>query len=1051
MKAQVEWMTRNHVAANLLMLLLIVGGLIYGKTIKREVFPEIEIEAATISVVYPGAAPDEIESGICLPVEDAIASVDGIETIRCVAVEGAGVITAEIFSEYDLDQVVSDIESEVDRIRTFPEEAEDPEISKISSKREVLSLIIHGDVSESTIKSIAENIRDELIDSPDISQAEISGVRNFEISVEIPEEELAKYKLTLDRVAQLVSRSSVDVPGGLVKGRDNEILLRTLEKKYIGSEYENVAVITSPDGTQVKLKALGKIIDGFEDVDKDFKFDGQRAAEIKVYRIGDQGPVEVSDAVKKYIAENQNNLPAKVKLSLADDRSELYKSRLSLLLRNAYFGLIFVVCILGLFLEVRLAFWITLGIPISFLGALFILPSTDVSINMISLFAFILSLGIVVDDAIVVGENIYEHRLRGKDFLTAAVEGTMEVGVPVVFSVLTTIAAFLPMLFVSGRMGKFMWVIPVIVISVLIISLVESLFILPAHLSFKQRTKGVLGPLGEKLENIRMKFVNGLDIFIESYYRKTIAVALRYKYTTISIAIALFISSVGLVKGGYLKLVHLPKIDGDKVIVNLEMPVGTPVEETTKIIENFYQAALRVAGRYNEQYSADMPGDSVYRNILSIVGSKRGGRPHGPVDQSSGGYMGSLVVYLQPGDARSFKASQFKDDLKKEIGEVAGAESIVYRSGLMRMGEAIDVQLQHNDPEVLKVAATQLKAILRDIKGVESIADNNSVGKREFRFSLKPEARTLGISEVELGRQIRSAFYGAEALRFQRGRDEVKVMIRYPEHDRETVTSIQDMKIRGLDGVEVPFSHVAEIEDSTGYSQIRRSQRRRTLNVTADVRENEANVAEIISQLASGELDQLVQDYPGLSYEVEGEEKERGDSMASLVQGFLFSLLLIYTLLAIPFKSYVQPLIIMSAIPFGFIGAALGHILLGFDISILSMCGLVALSGVLVNDSLILIDYINRHRNDDVHIIKTVEDSGCRRFRPIVLTSLTTFCGLMPLIFEKSMQAQFLIPMGISLAFGVLGATVITLYFIPSMYMVIEDIKSLFGFKHEKL
>jgi multidrug efflux pump subunit AcrB len=1037
MKSAIAWMVKNPVAANLMMMLFIAGGLIYGGSIKQEVFPEIELDAVTVAVTYPGAGPEEVESGVCLPIEEAIFSIEGIKEISCTATEGVGALTAELLLGTDIDQALQEVKAEIDRIQTFPEDAEDPQVSRVVPRQPVISLALYGDISEGSLRQQAELIRDELLDKPGITQVEFSGVRDYEITVEVSESTLQKYGLTLAQIAQRIRSSSVDVPAGVVKTSGGEVLLRTKEKKYTGAEYAKTSIVSLADGTDVSLGQLANIKDDFADNDQRAEYAGKRAAMIEVFRVGDQRPLQIAEQVRDYVEDKREILPPGIAIDVWSDRSELLNSRMQLLLSNAYLGLFLVFVVLGLFLEIRLAFWVTMGIPISFLGALFFLPAFDVTINMISLFAFILALGIVVDDAIIVGENIYEHRDDKGSREDAAIRGAHEVGGAVVFSVLTTVAAFLPMLFVTGMMGKFMRVIPVIVISTLLLSLFESLFILPAHLAHSKKAplrRGVF----HRLELIRLGMQERLENFVAGPYARSLKLSMKFRYTTISIAIGFLVIVVGLMKGGYLKTVHMPKVDAEVVTASLSMAVGAPIAETERMQAVLSRAAERTIEDFSERYANGDRG-KVTRGMYSVIGSSMRSRGHRSSSSASGSHLAAVAVYLQPSDVGGFSSHEFANAWREASGELAGVESLTFKSSLIGMGEAVDIQLAHSDYVLLEKAAERVKQELAKYKGVSDVADSFSDGKRELRLRLRPEARSFGTTETQLGRQIRGAFYGEEALRFQRGRDELRVMVRYPESERRSLGSIESLRVRTGDGAEVPLAQVAEVIEGTGYNQIKRINRKRVINVTADVDMKLANPKEIITKVSDDILPLLHSDFPGLLTTVEGEERERSDSMDSLFRGFYFVLLLVYVLLAIPFKSYTQPFIVMSAIPFGFVGAAIGHILIGKDISLLSFCGLVALTGVVVNDSLIMVDYINRRRRAGDSIFDAVFAGGTRRFRPIILTSLTTFLGLAPIIFETSLQAQFLIPMAISLGFGVLFATGITLYLIPSIYLVLED------------
>jgi multidrug efflux pump subunit AcrB len=1043
MTGAVSWMTRNHVTSNLLMLVLIVGGLVRGASVKQEVFPEVSLDQVRISVAYPGAGPEEVEEGILLQIEENLTGVDGIKEIRATAAEGVGTVTVELLPGGDPDRVLQDVKTEVDRIVTFPEDAEKPVISKVLNRREVISVVVFGDVPERTLREQAEAIRDDLLAFPDITQVDLSGVRPYEISVEVPEESLRRHGLTLDSLAQRLRRASLDLPGGTVKTDGGEVLLRTKERRYFGSEYAEIPVVVDPDGTQVRLGDIAEVRDTFRETDEFARFDSKPAAMVRVYRVGDQKPTEISRIVKDYVEGRQASLPGSLGLATWNDTSELLQSRMDLLLRNARLGLLLVFVVLGLFLEIRLALWVMLGIPISVLGAFLFLPAVDVSINMISLFAFILALGILVDDAIVVGENVYAHREMGKPYLPAAVDGALEVAGPVVFSVFTTVAAFVPLVFVSGMLGKFIRVIPLVVIALLLVSLVESLFVLPAHLSGgrrRERPKGLLG----FLERVRRGFGGGLDRFVSGPYRWFLERCLRHRYTVLAAGVAVLLVTVGLIRGGILQFVFMPEVDGDVVTASVKMPRGTPVEETGRVAERLVEEALATVGEYDLDRD-----DSILRNVYAVVGAKLAERGPRGGETSSGSHLADVAVFLVGSESRGIPSNEIGNRWRQRVGEVPGAESLTFTSNMIRLGANIDVRASHADFRVLAEVAERLRSALAQYPGVGDIDDTYSRGKRELVLRLTPEARTLGVTEEDLGRQVRGAFFGAEALRLQRGRNEVRVMVRYPEADRRSLAELEAMRVRIPGGGALPLARAANVAEGRGFSEINRTDRKRVIDVTASVDSDAANAGAILEDLKKGVLADLSRDYPGLAFDLEGEEGERREAMESMGQGFLLALVAIFALLAIPFRSYSQPLLIMAAIPFGLVGAVLGHLLMGYKLSILSIFGVVALSGVVVNDSLLLIDRANTGRREGADAPQAVLDAAVRRFRPILLTSLTTFFGLAPMILEKSVQARFLIPMAISLGFGVLFATGITLLLIPCLYLALEDGRRLLGFQSE--
>ena len=1038
MKGWIEWMAGNHVAANLLMMLFVVGGLVKGYGAKQEVFPEISLDKIQVQVAYPGAGPQEVEEGIILKVEEAISGIDGIDELSSKAYEGSGNIIAELRSGVDANVVLQDIKSEVDRITTFPEDAEEPVVSKILNLQETVSVVVYGDLPERTLRQRAEMVRNELLDDPKITQVELGGVRPYEVTIEVPEETLGRFGLTMEKVASAVRQASLDLPGGTVKTRSGEILLRTKEKRYTAAEYADIVVVRGENGAIVRLGEIATISDGFEDTGTYARFDGKPAAMVNVFRVGDQKPTEISDIVLSYVEKTNGLWPESVRTAVWNDTSELLESRLNLLKKNAFLGLCLVIVVLGLFLELRLALWVMLGIPISFMGAIMLMPAFDVSVNMISLFAFILALGIVVDDAIVVGENIFAHREKGKPFLRAAVDGTSEMAVPVTFSILTTVAAFLPIAFVAGTMGKFMGAVPVVVISLLMISLVECLFVLPAHLS-RGKSKPLTGMILGRIDRVRVLFGKRLEAFVGGTYKRALSLAVAYRYATVACGVALLLFSVGLVRSGLIQFTFMPEVEGERITAALVMPVGTTLEETGRQADRLIASAMESVA----EVDAGQPDEpTVFRHVYAIVGGVIAEMGPGNTGEAGGSStnIAQIALFLTKAEEREVPVGVVKDLWRKKVGEIPGVESLTFTTNLVRMGANIDVELQHVDYRILEAAAEDVKRYVAGYPGVTDIEDNFSRGKGEIKFTLTDEARTLGITEADFARQIRGAFFGREALRLQIGRNEVKVQVRYPQGDRRFMGTLTSMRIRTPMGGEIPIIRAAYFDRGRGYATITRNNRKRVVNVTATVDSKEGNAGEINTEIREKLLPTLMATYDGLSYGFAGEEKEKQESLASLKEGFLLALFAIYALLAIPFRSYLQPVIIMCAIPFGMVGAIFGHLLMGYNLSMLSLFGVIALSGVVVNDSLLMIDRINANRLRGMQTLGAVMEAGQRRFRPILLTSLTTFFGLVPMILETSVQAQFLIPMAISLGFGILFATLITLILIPSLYVILEDI-----------
>ncbi len=1029
MKGAIAWFAGNHVAANLLMFFLLLAGIVTGLTMKLEVFPESSLDMISISTVYTGASPAEVEEAILRRIEEKVAGLAGIERIDSIAREGYGSITIEVMKGWELKQLLDEVKAEVDRITTLPDEAEKPIVREVTRRTQVINLAVYGDAPESTIKYIAEKVKDDLTNLPGVTLAELTAIRTSEIHIQISEETLKKYGLTLELVAQAVSKGSLDLPAGSVKTRSGEVLVRTKGRRYQADDYRDIPVITRSDGSEVRLEQIAEIKEGFADIDLFAHFQGKPAAMVNVYRVADQNALKVADTVKAYLKEVRPGLPEGVEIGYYADMSKILKSRIELLMKNMIFGLILVSILLGMFLNLRLAFWVTLGIPVSFAASLVLLPQLDVSINMISLFAFIMVLGIVVDDAIIVGENVYRLQESGIPSLKAAIDGTLEVGRPVIFSVLTTIVAFWPLLLAGGTMGKFMRNIPIVVMLVLAGSLVESLFILPAHLA---RSRAVQSAYGKDKPKRMARLMNKV---IEGPYATLVEFCARWRYATVAMGIAVLLLTLGVWGAGWIKFTFFPKVEGDVLECLVTMPAGTPVERTQEVVARLENTAREVLKEEDKKRKPGAP--SLLEHSISLVGAQFGRHA---ASGETGGHLAQVWIQLLDGESRDISSMKLNNLWREKTGKISDVETIVFKSEIENAGNAIELHLSLDDTEKLLEAAALLKEELKGIPGVFDIGDSFLPGKKEMQLKLKPSATSLGLTLSDLARQVRHALYGAEALRFQRDKDEVKVLVHYPEAERRSLGNVEEMRVRTPQGVEVPFSQVAEVNMTQGYVTIQRAQRQRVIKVTADVDEKAANANEIRVDLEKRFLPRLKQLYPELRFTIEGEGKRQKETLADVKKGFIIALFCIYALLAIPFKSFSQPLIVMSAIPFGMVGAILGHLIMGFNISVISLFGIVGLTGVVVNDSLVLVHRTNRFREDGLNVHDAVTRAGALRFRAIILTSLTTFAGLTPMLLERSIQAKFLVPMAVSLGFGVLFATFITLLLIPCGYLILEDI-----------
>jgi len=1019
-RGAMAWMAGNTVAANLLMAIFLVGGLFMAFNIKQEVFPEFSMDSVSISVSYPGASPEEVESGIILAVEEAVRDLEGIDEITSQASEGRASITIEALDGADVTRLWQEIKSEVDRIETFPDEAEDPVIAITSRQREVVRLALYGDAPETTMRDLADDIRDRFLSDPEITQVELEGVREREIVVEISTNTLRRYGMTLSDVADAVSTASVELGGGAIKSGGGDILLRIKSRKDYARQYAKLPIFTREDGSQLVLSDIAKVSEGFEDSQSWASFNGKRAVTIAVYRVGKQTPTKVAQATKKMLESINEELPEGIHLSIVRDLSMVFTQRADLLLSNAYMGLALVFLCLALFLEIRLAFWVSMGIPVSFLGSFIFLSAADFTINMVSMFAFIVTLGIVVDDAIVVGENIYYCRRQGMGFLDAATQGTKTVAVPVFFSVATNMVTFMPIMYIPGEMGKIFKTMPLVVAAVFGVSLIESLFILPAHLN--HRSRPLFFPLNV-LEAWQARFSEQFETIVKSVYGRLMSVLLSWRYTVVTLGLALLLITFGYVKSGKMGMVPFPKVESDYAFCEIYLPYGTPESKVREVESHLVASAEKTVAENGKEALSTGIFSQVEENHIE------------------------MRIYLTDPEVRPISTSEVTRIWREKNGVVSGIETITFESnrGGPGSGKSLTVSLSHRDTDTLNRAGEDLARHLAEYPMVSDIDDGSAQGKRQFDITLTPAGHRMGLTPRTIAVKIRNAYQGVEAVKNQRGRNEVTVRVRLAEGERISETAFENYVLNTPNG-EIMLRDAIETVKGRAYTQINRTNGRREILVTANV--NPQSLSEnIVQNMEQKILPSLVSRYPGLSYEFKGEQEDVKESVGALVKGLALALFCIFALLAIPFKSYFQPLIIMLCIPFGMIGAVAGHLIMGYSLSVMSLFGIVAMSGVVVNDSLVLIDFSNRLVRGGMPMAAAIRAAGIQRFRPILLTTLTTCGGLAPIITETSRQAKFLIPMAISLGFGIFFATLITLGLVPCLYLILEDIKGLF--KHE--
>ena len=1028
----ISWFARNSVAANLLMVTIMIGGILAIRNgVRLEMFPFSDPDTVSVSVPLRGATPEDVELGVAIRIEEAVQDLEGIDKITSRSVEGSTRVQIEIDADYDARELLDDIKSRVDAINTFPADTEKPIISLSTHSWAVISIVIAGDYSEDEIRLYAERVRDDLLRVDGITQVSLDSVRRYEIAIEASPDRLREFNVTLADISRAIRGSSVDISAGNVRTEGGDVLIRSKGQAYRRADFEAIVVKTNSDGSIVRVSDIATVLDGFEEESLRTRFNGKHAAFVDISRVGRQSAIEVSDKVKEYVASKQDTLPVGMELSFWDDDSERLKDRLGIMTSSAVQGSILVILLLSLFLRPSVAVWVFIGIPISFLGSFVILYLLDISLNLMSAFGFIIVLGIVVDDAIVTGENVYSRMRQGDKGLSAAIHGTKEVAIPVTFGILTTIAAFMPLAFIEGRMGEIFAPIPAVVIPVLFFSLVESKLILPAHLKHIQLHEHDHKATG--FQAWQSRFADGFETAVIRYYEPALKFCLRNRYSTVAAFTGVLAVLIMLVLSGWTRFVTFERLEGETATATLTMPVGTPFEATSRHAEKMVAAAIQL----QEKYTDPETGQSMVTNILSSVGS---------TGRSNGSHLAQVQMETVPRQDRSmdFSVSEMNNEWRRLTGPVPGAESVNFRASWFRAGDPINFQFSGNSLETLNAVGEEVKSHLATYPGVFEIADSLSDGKEELQIELSPQGHLIGLTRTEIVNQVGQAFKGLQAQRIQRGRDDIRVLVRFPIDERRTIASLNEMLITAPNGRLIPLANVAEIKPGRGPSQIRRIDGFRVLNVTADVDKENTNMVVMMADLRSY-IDQLLIKFPSITYTVEGEQARQAETFGSLSLGIVVVLFAIYCMLALPLKSYVQPVLVMSVIPFGIIGAIIGHWIMGVTLTILSILGLMALIGVVINDSLVLVDFINqRHRAGGEKLLSAVERAGVVRFRPVMLTSLTTFFGLTPLLMDESSSAQFLIPMAVSLAFGILFATMITLILVPTNLMIADDIATYF-------
>ena len=1045
MNGMIKWMAEHPVAANLTMVFVLILGAITAIGMPQKTFPDFTLDTVSISVSYPGASPSEIQESIVRPIEDQLSGIDGIDSISATISEGRGGVNISFLRGADIAEKTEEIKNEVDRITVFPNDANDPIVVQPNNSSRILEIAIHGNASERALKLEAERLKDELVMLDSISFVEVTNTRDYEISIEVSRDALQAYGLTLNEIAGAIRQSSLELPGGSIGTDTVSIPIRTTGRNYTQSDFENIVVRSDDLGGKVYVSDVATVIDGFVDAELTANFNGENSVSVNVFRVGEEQIIQIVEDARKHL--NSSFVPSLspgLDATVWQDDAEGLQDRINLLVENAALGLALVILCLALFLDIRLAFWSAMGIAVSFAATFIVLGLMDLSINQISLFGFILAIGIVVDNAIVVSENVYQKGEQGFSRVQAAVKGTQRIAVPVIFSTLTTIVAFWPLLQLPGTLGKFLADIPIVVMVVLALSLAQALLILPRNLTSLDVSSSYKPNVVFRLLGV----VRGIvDAILQWIIRVPIDAVLRLitkgfaTLIPIAVSVALMIGTVGLLVHGYVKFTFFPSIETDFVTASIEMNDGTTFAMTERVAEDVRAAAERAGVIMQDRLPNSAP--PVIVGINMVVGQGLGGGGPNGGSAAGGATLANVVVQITDPTERTWDATEYESIWREEVGEIASVNKLTVSAELIGAGDPISVELSLPDGQDIGPIVQQLRAELRAIPGVFSIRDDNSTGRLEYELTLREEARLFGITLEDLAQQTRAGFFGIEATSVQRGADNVSVNVRFPKDERDSLSDLYDTQIRTSQGDFIPLSTVAFVKEGLAPTQILRRDGRQVTTVTADLDVSVASSREVNGLIIGEILPPIQVANPGLLFELGGEQRTQGDAQAALSQALGIALFIIFALLALVFRSYIQPIVVMFAIPLGLIGAVTGHLILNIPVSLLSIFGIIGLAGVVINNSLVMVDVYNEYIRDGMEVREAVIKGTKQRFRPILLTSLTTFLGVYPLITETSLQAQFLIPLAVSIGYGVLIGTLIIVFTVPSVFMVQHHITSL--------
>jgi len=1027
MKKVISFFVRYPIWTNVLMLSIIVFGLLCWSQMKFSFFPELKPDRIIINTEYLGGSPEEVEEGVVRKIEENIEGIEGIERITSVSRENIGTVTVEVFKGEDVHKVLQDVKNAVDRINSFPKDSEKPVIYEKKFRASVQSVLLLGETDLFNLKYVADHMRDDLLAMKEISQVTISGLPRLEFSIEVSEADLRRYLLRFDEIAQAVSAANINISGGKIETRDEEILIRTWGRKYYAKQLRGIVVRGNPDGTVIRLGDIATIKERWEDIPDRIHYNGQNAVKLIIQKTAQEDILKIADRIKNHV-ENFNARHKNIRAIIIDDRTVPLKQRINLLSRNGLIGLVLVISLLGFFLNFRLSFWVSVGLPFSFAGMFIIALLSGLTINVISLFGMIIVVGILVDDAIVVGENIYSHYERGKPALQAAIDGAAEMVAPVFTSIFTTVIAFLPFFFLDGGLGKFIWNMALVVIASLLFSLVEAFLILPSHLA---HSKGLHPhkedpPLRRKIENCISFITNGL-------YAPFLRAALRHKWITVMAPAAFVMLTVGLIRGQFIGVSFFPFIDGDTLPINISLVSGRQENATDKILAD----TETVCWEINKELKQERPdGRDVIEGIIREIGKNDFG--------DSGSHAGRLLLQLLEGEERQMDTYLIANRIRSALGPLPDAQNISFgRLGMF--GKPISVSFLGNELSQLKRARDLLVKELKDFTELKDVTDSEREGRREVSITLKPRAHALGLKLQDVVGQVRQGFYGLQAQRIQRGRDEIRVWIRYRDKDRASLSLLDQMRIRTPDGAEYPFSELAEYSVQRSVSHVDHLNRRRVITVEASLANAETPILPIIQEIRQKTVPKVLSQVNGIQVSYEGQSREQAKVIKSVARAFPIAFAGMIVLIILVFRSYTQAALVISLIPLGIMGAVWGHGIQGLVLNMPSLYGLIALTGIVVNDSIVLIDQINRNLRNGQKVYSAVYNAGLSRLRPILLTSLTTAIGLAPLMAEKSRQAQFLIPMAVSVAYGLLFGTFILLIVLPAGYLALNRIKVLWA------